>query len=71
MKVSVGMKAIVRSSISLGPGARAFRAPHRMGRVSVELPPPSSRCTLQVQAPTVKVIRITQAKPPPWFESCG
>lgn len=70
VKVSVGMKAIAGSSVSPGTRAGTPVASHRMGRVSVE-PSSSTRYTLQVQTPMVKVIRITQAKPPPWLESGG
>ena len=70
VKVRVGMKAIAGSSVSPGTRAEVPVASHRMGQVSVE-PSSSTRYTLQVQTSMLKVIRITQAKPPPWLESGG
>lgn len=61
VKVSVRMKAIAVTNVSLGTRAGAFVASYRMGRVWVESPacPPGPHAK-------AKVIWISQANPPPW-----
>lgn len=66
VKVSMRMKAIAGTSVSLGRRAGACMARYRMGRVLVEPLP-----VLRVHTPKARVIQIIQAKPPPRPEACG